>query len=299
MRWDQEDGLGLLEPVAIPPSNGNSNSNNSNNNKPAARRRGSRWAFEKDIVLVENMSERATRNADGASRGSPADQVVSSYATKKHTNAASPGGKLAADASRESDATLYARRSAKLDDRVVFRADMERPQRGRGLFAVKDVPEGTEIMRVRAAGAVLMRHRVKQQCGRCFTQLQAKTANAERTLMCDDCGFSFCYGCAEAAEKDGTHRATCRSSRDITSIQSGVEAGDEAVIRLVANCLARRKDGMIDDEEWGLMESLEGHDNEAGTMGLGSAALQECVIRFNHGMGYHVTRVGVQTMYRR
>lgn len=288
----------MLEPVAIPPCNSTSSSN-SNNNKPAARRRGSRWAFEKDVVLVENMSERATKNADGASWGSPADQAVSSHAAKRHTNAASSGRKLAADASRESDATLYARRSAKLDDRVVFRADTGRPQRGRGLFAVKDVPKGTEIMRVRAAAAVLMRHRVKQQCGRCFTQLQAKTVKTARTLTCGDCGFSFCHDCAEAAGNDGAHRATCRSSRDITSIQSGLEAGDEAVIRLVADCLARRKDGMIDDEEWGLMESLEGHDNEAGTMGLGSAALQECVIRFNHGMGYHVTREGVQTMYRR
>lgn len=274
----------LLEPVVIPPFNSNSN-NNSNGNKSTARWRGSRWVFEKDLVLVETMSERARKKADGTSRGSPADKDVSSHAAGKHT-----------DASRESDATLYARRSAKLDDRVVFRTDKERPQRGRGLFAVKDVPAGTEIMRVRAAGAVLMRHRAKHQCGRCFTQLQPTDKSV---LVCATCEFSFCYDCATADDKDGAHRTTCRSSRNVTSIQSGAEVGDEAVIRLVANCLARRKTCVIDDEEWDLIESLDAHENETGTMGLGSAALQECVIRFDHGIGYRVTREDVQTMYRR
>jgi len=74
-----------------------------------------RWAFERMVSLVEK-----------------------SQSTSKGVNF---------------DPTPFARRAAKLDSRVEIRHHSKR-SRGRGLFAARNLPRGTEVMRVPAAVAV-------------------------------------------------------------------------------------------------------------------------------------------------
>lgn len=311
VRWDQEDELLLLKPVKFPPS---SSGGASSKRSSDIRRKsvGTRWAFQKNVVLVERTRpSKATAAAPAPAVAAAAFRSVvdessaTSASSNKRTDTDTPNDRVPPDGvpgakrmpspAAEYDLTSYARRLSKLDKRVEVRMDPSHLERGRGLFAVRDVPEGTEVMRVRAAGAILPMRTRQLSCCRCFLPLK----NGERPKACRRCDVRFCARCVPVAEKDEIHRGTCafsKSAIELCAVERGV---DEGLLLLSCNILRRRAIGVIDDEEWDVFNSLESDDNEAGTIGLASHALRLCVRLFKDVMDVDVSEEDVQTIYRR
>ncbi|CAM9324935.1 unnamed protein product [Hapterophycus canaliculatus] len=199
--------------------------------------------------------------------------------------------------------TLYARRAAKLDSRVEIR---RHPKRGRGLFALGNIPAGTEVMRVPAAGAVS-----RQGHGSCSGCLLS--ANTVGPLQpCHGCSLSFCASCKIAGTARGAKGVgiiaivhsgpMCELTKEFFGICATSRGGagpSHDSLRLLADVVVKRKAGIIDDEEWALLISLESDDNEAGSMSLTRPELESCVKLFKRLLGIDISQEDVQTMYRR
>lgn len=208
------------------------------------------------------------------------------------------GGKASA-----SDPTPYARRAAKLDRRVEFR---RHPKHGRGLFALRDIPEGTEVMRVPAAAAVLSGREAEGSCAGCFLPIKAMG----RLDPCRGCPLRFCARCKKDGLKAngagggaGHNGGTCELTKEFLGMCATTPEGsgppDEGVLRLVADLLVRRRAGVISDEEWDLVKSLESDDNEARAMSLPPSELQKCARLLKSLVGIDVSHEDLQCLYRR
>lgn len=280
------DGLVLLEPVTTIGDGDNGPTDRS-------KQRGTRWAFHKDLRVKQVTSGRmvASHADTAAATFSPSacPTTPDAYARSCHRKMPS---------STPFNPNPFARRAAKLDKRVIFRTDKSNSHRGRGLYAVKDLPKGLEVMRVRASGAVASREPSEGVCCQCIVQQKL----SGRMKVCSGCGLRFCAGCAKAVEKNGAHKASCDFSAGVLRLCSGDgEAGqhDEAVLRLVADVLVRKEAGLVDGEEWDLLVSLESSDNESGSIGLSSSVLKDCVRLFDETFRIKVSEDDLQTLYRR
>lgn len=284
VRWDQDAALFLLTPVVHPSAASQSTS--------AKERPRTRWAFEKMVDVAETSkapTDGVATQSDGASAGAGAGAGTAAP-TK---NSAKPS---------TLDPTSYARRAAKLDRRVEFQL---RPKSGRGLFAHRDVPAGTEVMRVPAAGAVMSGRGAKGSCAGCFLSTKAVgTLDA-----CPGCSFRLCARCktqdlnAPRSGGGAGHSGTCELTKEFLRLCStnpgGNGSSDEGLLRLVADLFVRRKAGVISDEEWNLVMSLESHDNEARAMGLSTSVLQICARLLKSLVGIDPSQEDLQAMYRR
>lgn len=289
VRWDRENNLLLLKPVrSSAPKNATTHDGNTSKNNTL----GTRWAFEKDVVAVENNTTSKTKACVDTTY--PRHAAAKSTASDPHERPQALSG-TSARVSIDYDPTPYFRRSAKLDERVEIRANSRDPKRGRGLYATKYMPAGTEVMRVRAVGVVLSQSNGKSFCCRCF--LSQKSWKSATT--CFGCGLRFCDRCARLKLKDVAHKAMCELSKIVFQLCVSNRGVDEGILRLSADILARKKAGTIGDEEWDLLSSLESDDNQAGAIGLGARALEECVQLFKDVMDIDVSKEDLQTMYRR
>ena len=152
-------------------------------------------------------------------------------------------------------------------------------------------------MRVRAVGVVASRGRSAGVCCRCFVQQK----RSRRLKACRGCGLRFCADCSETFADDGIHKTVCDFAVGVLRLCSpDRQAGhDEAILRLAAEILARKEEGLIDDEEWDLLGSLESGDNASGTIGLSSSLLEDCVQLFGETLHIEVSKGDLQNMYRR
>lgn len=277
IRWDREDKLMLVRPVRLPSASG------ATSTEPRKR---TRWVFEKAVVLVERTKTSGSRTATTAT-------TTASTESSPSSSAASPGRATPPPAT-DFDLTEYVRRSAKLDRRVEIREDRDHPERGRGLFAVQRVPEGTEVMRVRAVGAAVVRPMKEDLCGRCFRRQNP----CDVLTKCRNCLLPLCVACQSGDAEGRPHSTTCEFAR-ISLLLAANRSADEGTLRLSADILARKRAGEIDDKDWDLLNSLESHDNKAGKIGLGARELQIGVQTFKDAMDMDVSEEDVQTMYRR
>lgn len=265
MRWDQETELLQLAPAASRPNNGKSSSNaaDNNNNRTGVTSQRPRLAFEHMVDLVD----------ESASESSPPTK-----------------------SSSDGDPTQYARRTANLDARVEVRFD---PKRGRGLFALRDISAGTEVMRVPAAAAVLLDRSRKGSCSGCLLP----TDTVGSLEACHGFPLSFCAGCKKAGAVggvSGVHNGVTRElTKELNTICATSGGVDKDSLRLAADVFVRRKAGLFDDSEWGLLNSLESHDNEAHTMSLAPAELHKCTRLFKTLVDTNISDEDVQAMYRR
>lgn len=277
-RWDQENQLLLVGPVA--PHNDIKSSKPSSKSKGYNRVSRTRWIFEKDVVPFEKTARRTPASTRATAAETPTDS--------------SP----AAPTADTCNPTPYARRTGRLDKRVEFRVDPARPSRGRGLYALEDVPKGTEVMRMPAVGAVVSMRHCRSSCCGCFSPL----LKADRAATCSDCGLLFCPECDQHFKTNGAglHGLTCRFTPAAfrLCVSSGRQI-QESVLRLSADILARKTAGITTDDEWFLLNSLESQDNEAGTIGLSAPALRECVKELKRATAMAASTEDVQIAYRR
>ena len=277
IRWDRENKLLLVRPIRLPSASGASST------KPRKR---TRWVFEKAVVLVERTKMSGSSKATTATTTASAKSSTSTFG-------GTSGRKMSPPAT-DFDLTEHARRSAKLDHRVEIRGDRDHPERGRGLFAVQRVPEGTEVMRVRAVGAAVVRPSKKDLCGRCFRRAYKQ----DFPTACGNCWLSLCVKCHDGDTGDRSHSTTCEFER-ICLMLAANPSVDEGTLRLSADILARKRAGEIDDKDWDLLNTLESDNNKAGSIGLGAHHLQIAVESFKDAMDMDVSEEDVQTMYRR
>lgn len=255
VRWDQETGLLQLAPAASRPNHGNNSSTADNNNNPKGVTSRPRLAFEHMVDLVNETASESLPETKSSS---------------------------------DDDPTQYARRTGNLDARVEIRFDTKR---GRGLFALRDIPAGTEVMRVPAAAAVLLDRSRKGSCSGCL--LPADTVGSLEA--CHGIPLSLCAGCKKA----GSVGATRELTKELNTICATSRGVDKDSLRLAADVFVRRKAGLLDDSEWGLLNSLESHDNEARTMSLAPAELHKCTHLFKTLVDINISDEDVQAMYRR
>lgn len=282
VRWDQDAAVLLLTPAVRP-----STASHSAATKERAR---TRWIFEK---FVEAVDESKPPTAEV-----PAKRGVTAAGTAAPTKNSGNASTL--------DPTSYARRAAKLDRRVEFR---RRPKRGRGLFALGDLPKGTEVMRVPAAGAVLAGRGAKDLCAGCF--LSSKAVGP--LDACHGCPMRFCARCRKhgvgangGSEGSGAGHSSgmCELTKAFLGICAtnpgrGSGSPNEGILRLVTDLLVRRRAGLVSDEEWDLLMSLESHENEARTMSLAPSELPKCARLLKSLVGIDVSHEDLQAMYRR
>lgn len=200
-----------------------------------------------------------------------------------------------------------ARRRGQLDPRFDVKRDPSRPQRGRGLFAVEAVSAGTEVMVARQAAAVPRDTYRAAFCRRCLTLLDKKLL-----IKCRRCEDRFCgKECVIAAAREGTHEATCafveglgvECLEELTKGDSAA-ATEKEILRLTVECLARRRAGLSDEEEWVEIEDLDlgvgGTENSGGAIGgfLDASVIREAQARLNN-RGLEVSPEEIETVHRR
>lgn len=259
-RWIHDDSIFLLEPIL----------------ERGSGERGTRWAFEKDTVLIEKTMKIPTAPEASCARKQRASLNRS---TRKDGVQLTPTEPAAASSREHS---VY-RRACKLDPRVVIREDQERAERGRGLFALEDVPKGTELMRVRAVAVVVESSAKKTTCCRCF-----RAVNSQRPLTlrpCSDCGFSFCARCGIAESEEGhPHRDDCL----LNSVMEGFGflQADVGILRLATDLFVRRKKlGLVNDDEWEIMNTLQSQGSDGVAMGTGIGTTMGIGTGVGTGMG--------------
>lgn len=299
VRWDREAETLLLVPVASR-VNSNANSNGSAGKADGAR---TRWAFERTVSLVET-SDSTTKAPKTTTKAAPETRVEGGPSAKGATaaGAASTPANCSSSSSKDVyfDPTPFARHFAKLDSRVEIRRHPKR-SRDRGLFAVRNVPRGTEVMRVPAAAAVLLSSKRNDSCGGCLLS----TKEVGPIEACRKCSLRFCAVCRKrGGDGDGHGRAgSCELTKQLLRIcmtpANGGQRPDEGTLRLMAEVLLRRGAGEVGDEEWDLLESLESQDNENRMMNLAPRVLEECGLLLKELMGLDVPLEDVQAMYRR
>lgn len=273
IRWDREDKLLLVRPIRFPSDSGAANT------KPRKR---TRWVFEKAVVLVARTKKSSSSTATTTNTACAKSSASAPGGT--------PGRKMPPPAT-DVDLTEHARRSAKLDHRVEIRKDRDHPERGRGLFAVQRVPEGTEVLRVRAVGAAVAKPFKKKFCCRCFRRAK----KFDDLTPCRNCSLPLCDACHAGDAGDRPHSTRCEFARKSLFLKPL----DEGSLRLSADILARKKAGEIDDEDWGLLNSLGIDNSEAGSTGLDARELQKAVNIFKDAMDMDVSEEDIQTMHRR
>lgn len=246
----------LLQPLMLADDNQNSKG------EPMVRREqlaGTRWAFEKDVVLIEKPTP-TTR----AARGKNKKKCGPTSATSNDT------GKGHADNSHAPVAVAAEEKPRQLDARFVVRRDPLRPKRGRGVFAVHGVPAGTEVMRVRAVAVAAKFKYHLTVCAYCFTnQRPQKDGGKVLTIMCDGCNARLCEECyarpgVQDSARAKVHADTCQFTKSVAAAHIAAHVDSELLV-LVADCLARRKRGLIDDQEWAAINGLE--SSEIGMAG--------------------------------
>ncbi|CAM9248842.1 unnamed protein product [Scytosiphon promiscuus] len=262
LRWDRETELLLLTP------SGEVDGGSPSKSTTKGKRSRSQLAFEHMVDLVEPQPEDPRLRNDVTDNPTP-----------------------------------YAQRAAKLDSRVEIRRNQKH---GRGLFALRNIPAGTEVMRVPAAAAVSIQG--KGSCCGCLLS----TSAVGPLETCPGCSLSFCASCKNAATASGTKAAgvialthsgaMCELTKEFFGICTKGRGGagpDHGSLRLLADVVVKRKAGVIDDEEWDLLISLESHDNKAGAMSLARPELENCVRLFKRLMDVDIPKEDVQAMYRR
>lgn len=296
VRWDQEAELLLLTPTASP----------STNNVPVGEQARTRWAFENMVDLVEKDAPKSPSNAQNLGRSTSDATAPALAARTKHMKKTfSDGAPVSIPTIVNFDTTSHVRRAAQLDSRVEIRRC---PKRGRGLFALRNIPKGTEVMRAPATAAVLL-SRERQGCSTCL--LKAVGA----LEACHVCSLGFCPDCKKygtcgstkmGGDGDsgvfGRKNAMCELTKELLGVCAMHSKGgppDEGIVRVLADVFIRRKAGMIDDEEWDMLNSLESHDNKDHTMSLPRLELQKCARLFKDLVDIELSDEEIQTMYRR
>lgn len=265
-----------------------------------------RWAFENTVELIEKDAPQTPSNAQNPGRSTSDATAPDVVARAKHIKKYFSGGTPVSIPTKANfDTTSHARRAAQLDSRVEIR---RRPKRGRGLFALRDIPKGTDIMRTTATAAVLL-SRERERCSGCLL----KAAGALEA--CQVCSLGFCANCKKYATCGGTkiggdgdsgvfgcRNATCELTKELLGVCATHPKGgppDEGILRLLADVFIRRKAGMIDDEEWYMLNSLESHDNRDHTISLPPLELHKCARLFKDLVDIDLPDEEIQTMYRR
>ena len=309
VRWDQEAEVLLLTPVVSPStdrsSSSSSSSSSSNDSAGKQDRARTRWAFEHMVSLVEKS--KSTTKVPKATTKDPPETKAEDRGPGTKSAAAAGASSVPASCSNSSsissgkdvnvDRTSYARRTAKLDSRVEIRRHPNE-SRGRGLFAVRDLPRGTEVMRVPAAAAVLLSRKRAEACGGCFLS----TKEVGSLEACRGCPLRFCAGCKKRGGGAGHTTRMCELTKVLLMIcatPTGGRPPDEGNLRLLAEVLVRRGAGEIGDEEWDLLKSLESQDNETRTTSPPPRVLDSCGRLLKQLMGIDVSLEELQAMYRR
>ena len=158
---------------------------------------------------------------------------------------------------------------------------------------MKRVPEGTEVMRVRAVGGAVVRPFEETLCCRCF-----RRSEKDDLIECRNCHLRLCDACHSGDVENRPHWTRCEFARKVLLFTANPEV-DEGTLRLLADILARKKAGEINDKDWDLMNSLRSDNNEAGDIGLSTRHLETGVQIFKDTMDMEVSKEDIQTMYRR
>ena len=179
------------------------------------------------------------------------------------------------------------------------------------MFAVEAVPAGTEVMVAKQAAA-LPRGRYRAAFCRCCLTLLDKAA----LIKCQRCEDRFCgKECVISAAGEGTHETTCSFVEGLgddclNSVGAGRDsaaATEREILRLTMECLARRRAGLSDEEEWAEIEDLDvgagvtdddGDDPAADGWMLDVAAIREAQARLNM-KGHEVSAREIQRVHRR
>lgn len=198
--------------------------------------------------------------------------------------------KYAETTERRESWTSRARRTGKLHPHLVVRTDKEVSERGRGLFATRDICRGTELARVRAVAAIVSSSRRHKVCCRCFTSLAIDGGSFS---ACSSCGDRFCNDCVTAAGREGIHAATC----GVAQVFQAQPAAVSDLARLAAQCLATRR-SRITEEEWDVINSLEAHKSPQ-RLEADSRLLRQAVQRLREAADIDVTEDDLRTMYLR
>lgn len=250
-----------------------------------------------DSSCLANINGDATGIASSSSLG-----TVEIYPEPCSRSSHSDGG------GRIVGGTCTRRRRQQLDPRFEVRRDPACPQRGRGVFAIEAVPAGTEVMVARQA-AGLPRDRYRAAFCRCCLNLLDKAA----LIKCQRCEDRFCgKECVIAAAREGTHETTCSYVEglgdgcfDSPGARDSAAATEREILRLTIECLARRRAGLSDEEEWAEIEDLDlgagaTDDEDPGVDGgmLDVAAIREAQARLNR-KGYEVPAREIQMVHRR
>lgn len=298
IRWTAEDAAMLLQPLMLAEDDNQDSKGTSAVDREELA--GTRWAFEKDVVLIEKPTM-TTREGGGGKQ----------QKNKKKYGPASPTSTAVStergDDSRSPAVVAEEQKPRQLDARFAIRRDPRRPKRGRGVFAVEDVPAGTEVMRVRAVAATVISKHRQQTCACCFTgQRQRSSGEIGPMVVCQFCKAHFCEECCrrpgfKESASALVHTDTCYLARSVAAKPIGAKV-DVELLFLVVDFLARRKRRLVDDEEWEAVNGLEG--SEVGAAG-GAKALTERELReVRERMQASSPELGisesdVQTMYSR
>lgn len=278
LKWAPDDSIMLLKPINI----------------HRTKSGGTRWAFEKDVVLIETRAKTTASSTKGAASQIPSNSNGSALQTAQK-EAVPMTTMSAVDAE---DPTTFASRTGKLNRRFVIRRDSQRANRGRGVFAVKDVPKGTEVMRVRAVAAVVKNKARENMCCMCFRNI----GQVGGTLStCSTCSYGFCRECRSSVARRQGNAAHTRTCSFVASVDSNpVGMADPELLRLTADCLVRKKSDQINDEEWEVMNTLEGQNTGAsGGWELEAGTLRDARLRLEALVGFDVSEEDVQTVYCR
>lgn len=253
------------------------------------------WAFEKDVVAVEKPTAGRSNNTAASKpkitrAGSGSAQTADSFDT--------------ALGSCSRGVSERAQERRQLDPRFVVRRDPQQPSRGRGVFALQDVRAGAEVMRVRPAAAVVQTQDQRMMCACCFKNVSIPGREPPRSA-CSMCDYVFCKECTD---KDGfqqsvefqVHRDCCEFCSALKQSPVGdVEEADPELLRLMADCFARRKRGLVDDAAWAEIQRLESKDASGSVKGLSDRALKDVQIRMEQTMHLNFSEDDIQGMYCR
>lgn len=248
-------------------------------------RRGTRWAFEKEVVFLDMnkyLLARALADARNAARRSKRESA------RKASLPATPSDQVGGGTASGEGPDRY-RHISGLDPRFIFRQDSARPGRGRGTFALEPVARGTEIMRAPAMVAVVNTVYKREICSICFMHMHL--------VQCPECKYRFCLKCQAQWRQSSTHKATCRFA--ISVERTPLARMDADLLRLAADLLIRKKCGLFSDMEWELWNTLE--SQRAGTVSerLEEHTLQDAWERLRSLVGLDVSMEDVQTVYWR
>lgn len=291
LRWTAEDAIMLLQPIVLVAQNqdeGGPPGNRQQNPTPT----GTRWAFEKDVVLIEKPPTPTPREG-----GSKQQKYKQRREQQRQQQRPTPGKGNTCGAGEMKPRQLHSR--------FLIRSD---PKKGRGVYALEDVPGGTEVMRVRGVATTVKSTSRRNVCGICFADLPGNEGSAECKLAesCPICKSVFCVKCANRRDFWNSvpiqmHRETCHFVATLQRAPLGPNV-DTEILAMVADFLARKKRGFVDDQELEVIEALQRSRDTSGADDLkilSAGEVGEVVRRLNVTVQSNISEDEVQAMYSR